>query len=87
MPPGYYYSCMSKKVINLLIYIVVLITACTSKQSENMENTNSDENLLREEVADHKIVIYQLFTRLFGNKKTTNKEYGTIQENGSINRQ
>ncbi|MBO9612242.1 MAG: alpha-amylase family protein [Dyadobacter sp.] len=29
-----------------------------------------------------KFVIYQLFTRLFGNRKTTNKVYGTIEENG-----
>lgn len=29
-----------------------------------------------------KIVIYQMMTRLFGNKNTTNKTYGTIEENG-----
>jgi glycosidase len=29
-----------------------------------------------------KFVIYQLFTRLFGNQNTTNKVYGTIEENG-----
>ena len=29
-----------------------------------------------------KVVVYQLMTRLFGNKKTTNKSYGTIEENG-----
>ncbi|CAG5004344.1 Alpha-1,4-glucan:maltose-1-phosphate maltosyltransferase [Dyadobacter sp. CECT 9275] len=30
-----------------------------------------------------KLVIYQIFTRLFGNRNTTNKVYGTIDENGS----
>ena len=30
-----------------------------------------------------KFVIYQIFTRLFGNQNTTNKIYGTIEENGS----
>jgi glycosidase len=30
----------------------------------------------------HKIVIYQVFTRLFGNTNTTNKPWGTIEENG-----
>ncbi len=30
----------------------------------------------------HKIVVYQVFTRLFGNEKTTNKPWGTIEENG-----
>ena len=29
-----------------------------------------------------KIVIYQLLPRLFGNKKTTNTPYGTLEENG-----
>ena len=30
-----------------------------------------------------KPVIYQVFTRLFGNRNTTNKEWGTQEENGS----
>jgi glycosidase len=29
-----------------------------------------------------KAVIYQVFTRLFGNRNTTNKEWGTIEQNG-----
>ena len=29
-----------------------------------------------------KPVVYQVFTRLFGNKNTTNKPWGTIEENG-----
>ncbi|MCE1198167.1 MAG: alpha-amylase family protein [Marinilabiliales bacterium] len=32
--------------------------------------------------ANHKMVIYQVFTRLFGNQKTLNKPWGTIEENG-----
>ncbi|MEJ1223224.1 alpha-amylase family glycosyl hydrolase [Sediminicola sp. 1XM1-17] len=31
---------------------------------------------------DKKEVVYQVFTRLFGNTNTTNKPWGTIQENG-----
>lgn len=30
-----------------------------------------------------KVIIYQVFTRLFGNRNTTRKEWGTIAENGS----
>lgn len=30
-----------------------------------------------------KFIIYQIFTRLFGNQNTTNKFYGTLEENGS----
>ena len=29
-----------------------------------------------------KVVVYQVITRLFGNTKTTNKKWGTIEENG-----
>lgn len=31
---------------------------------------------------DKKIVVYQVFTRLFGNTNTTNQPWGTIEENG-----
>ncbi|MCE7064419.1 alpha-amylase family protein [Dyadobacter sp. CY326] len=34
------------------------------------------------EVNKDKFVIYQIFTRLFGNQNTTNKFYGSIAENG-----
>jgi glycosidase len=47
-----------------------------------MQTDTNDENLLKEEVKNHKLVVYQMFTRLFGNTKTTNKPYGTIEENG-----
>ncbi|GGB90631.1 alpha-amylase family protein [Dyadobacter sediminis] len=30
-----------------------------------------------------KFIIYQIFTRLFGNQNTTNKFYGTLEENGA----
>ena len=32
---------------------------------------------------NNKILIYQIFTRLFGNRNTTRKQWGTIAENGS----
>ena len=32
--------------------------------------------------SDQKQVVYQVFTRLFGNKNTNNKPWGTIEENG-----
>ncbi len=41
-----------------------------------------DPNTTDEEVKDNKLVIYQMMTRLFGNKKALNKTYGTLQENG-----
>ena len=41
-----------------------------------------DPNTTAEVPQDHKLVIYQLMTRLFGNKVALNKPYGTIGENG-----
>jgi len=32
--------------------------------------------------SEKKLVIYQMMTRLFGNQTTTNKAYGTLEENG-----
>ncbi|RZL52696.1 MAG: alpha-amylase, partial [Pedobacter sp.] len=36
-----------------------------------------------EQIENRKLVIYQAFVRHFGNKNTTNKFYGSIEENGS----
>ena len=33
-------------------------------------------------MASNKLIIYQIFTRLYGNRNTTRKEHGTIEENG-----
>ncbi|WP_051359667.1 alpha-amylase family protein [Adhaeribacter aquaticus] len=39
-------------------------------------------NTTEEEIIDNKIIIYQMMVRLFGNKNTTNKTHGTLEENG-----
>ena len=44
--------------------------------------TATDPNTTAEVPKDNKLVIYQLMTRLFGNKVALNKPYGTIAENG-----
>jgi glycosidase len=61
---------------NLLSFtlIFLLLFACQSK----------DEKIPSEMIptTSKKVVVYQMLTRLFSNKNTTNKPYGTIQENG-----
>ena len=42
----------------------------------------ADPNTTDETPKDNKLVIYQLMTRLFGNKVALNKPYGTLAENG-----
>ena len=57
--------------------ILLIIGACKNNQedlNEQKEVTIMEEN--------GKKIIYQVFTRLFGNTNTTNKPWGTIQENG-----
>lgn len=63
-----------KKLVPLVI--VVLLGSCTTPKEripDTMPATQSSSS---------KIVIYQVFTRLFGNTNTTNKKFGTLKENG-----
>ncbi len=66
------------KRINLVVVMcsAVSLTFAQKNPTALMEN--------KTEVASQpkKEVVYQVFTRLFGNKKTTNKPWGTIEENG-----
>ncbi|MBS7253221.1 alpha-amylase family protein [Flavobacterium branchiicola] len=55
--------------------VTLLFAAC--KTQDLKMNTSQKENH-----TDKKVVVYQVFTRLFGNKNTTNKPWGTIEENG-----
>ncbi|QIH39915.1 alpha-amylase [Flavobacterium sp. Sr18] len=57
------------------ISMVLFATACKTKDLK----MNVEQKQL---VKNKKEVVYQVFTRLFGNKNTTNKPWGTIEENG-----
>ncbi|CAN5430320.1 hypothetical protein BH23BAC1_BH23BAC1_18300 [soil metagenome] len=48
------------------------------------QNKEMSQNYLDEDInaPGEKMVIYQIMTRLFGNKFKTNREYGTREENG-----
>lgn len=56
---------------------------CTLSATVAQNNKNAPM-MKKVEVVEkpQKYVVYQVFTRLFGNKKTTNKPWGTIEENG-----
>ncbi|MDP3680500.1 MAG: alpha-amylase family protein [Flavobacterium sp.] len=66
---------MKKITIVAGISVVLLATACKTKDLK----MNAEQ---KELVSNKKEVVYQVFTRLFGNKNTTNKPWGTIEENG-----
>ena len=67
---------MIKKItIVASISLLILATACKTKAIK-MDTEK------KEKISEKKEVVYQVFTRLFGNKNTTNKPWGTIEENG-----
>lgn len=70
-----------KKKLFLTAALVTGLLSCSPKKDIPMLDTN-DENLLKEEVTDNKLTIYQVFTRLLTNTKHVNKKYGTLEENG-----
>ena len=54
--------------------MAISMTFARTLPSMNVENLDT--------IKPKKVVVYQVFTRLFGNKNTTNKPWGTIEENG-----
>jgi glycosidase len=60
-----------KKIILIVILGLSLNAIAQNKKKSMIQNTTKN-----------KTVVYQVFTRLFGNKNNTNKPWGTIQENG-----
>ena len=55
--------------------LLLLASGCKTKDLK----MNTVQN---ESIGSKKEVVYQVFTRLFGNKNTTNKPWGTVEENG-----
>ncbi|KIQ22181.1 alpha-amylase [Flavobacterium sp. MEB061] len=66
---------INKRILVAGMAATMLFSAC--KTNDLRMNTANEEN-----TTNKKIVVYQVFTRLFGNKNTTNKPWGTIEENG-----
>lgn len=67
---------MNKKAITLFSLIAILTIGCNKKEKQEEQQQEVMENTKKKEV------VYQVFTRLFGNTNTTNKPWGTIEENG-----
>ena len=65
---------MRKTIIIGLVLAMTVFQNCDRKKHKTMR-ANIDSK-------SKKAVVYQVFTRLFGNTNTTNKPWGTIEENG-----
>ncbi|MDT8415357.1 MAG: alpha-amylase family protein [Flavobacteriaceae bacterium] len=66
---------MRKFQIMTFSVLIALFSACKQKTETKTAEKPMDLN-------GGKVVIYQVFTRLFGNQNTKNKPWGTIEENG-----
>ena len=53
-----------------------------NKQGDNQISTHTNQHESSDSLNLGKPVVYQLFTRLYGNKNTANVPWGTIDENG-----
>jgi glycosidase len=63
-----------KKILWLASAISVAVIGCSQSASKKQIDAA--------QAGQGKPVIYQIFTRLYGNKNSTNKPWGTIEENG-----
>ncbi|WNH09418.1 alpha-amylase family glycosyl hydrolase [Thalassobellus suaedae] len=63
----------------IIIAVIITFAFCINCKEKQELNTHSKNLTI---VKNRKKVVYQVFTRLFGNTNTTNKPWGTIKENG-----
>jgi glycosidase len=63
------------KTFTCLALLVLSFWGCTRPKEQMPAENNMQKS-------SNKIVIYQMMTRLFGNKVSRNKMYGTLEENG-----
>lgn len=61
----------------ILIMVCMVLFSC-----KNETNSTLNPNMVQNKEMKKKEVVYQVFTRLFGNTNTTNKPWGTLEENG-----
>ncbi len=64
---------MKKVAYSILGVCIMMLSNCKKMEKDSVIQSNE---------VKHKQVVYQVFTRLFGNTNTTNKPWGTIEENG-----
>ena len=67
-----------------LSVLAALLLGCNPSPTSTEDNVSASHQQPQPQAAlpAGKPVVYQVFTRLFGNKNTTNKPWGTLEENG-----
>lgn len=73
---------MMTRTLTTLLLAGVLCTVISTGCSPSEEQSKTDQTDSVQNNYNNKLVVYQVFTRLFGNTKTQNITYGTREENG-----
>ncbi len=90
------YRCLSKFIdhsnLKNVVSSILLVSSLASCSGDNnkpeinsvstSEHPSAEQHISNEMNKGGKPVVYQVFTRLFGNKNANNKPWGTIAENG-----
>ncbi len=71
-----------KNIFFILLVYQTLFISCKNMNTDSNQLDDERNFLLKEDIKDNKLIIYQLLPRLFGNRQTKNKTWGTIEENG-----
>ena len=70
------------KSLQIVVFLSVMLSMNSCNKQVKQETEAKPQPKEIEKVMKNKEVVYQVFTRLFGNTNTTNKPWGTIEENG-----
>src|SRR5476651_353559 len=74
---------LNRKIRKVFCIIIVPIVIGTMPEKLFSQSKRSAQSTKMEQPQPgNKLIIYQLLPRLFGNTKTLNKTYGSIEENG-----
>ncbi len=71
---------MKTKTTYIIAFLLLTFLACKNESKE--KTTLTDKTVEKMPKIKKKEVVYQVFTRLFGNTNTNNKPWGTLEENG-----
>ena len=66
----------------LTIICCIALISCKQDNNETTDSKSTAPAEVNTATKESKKVVYQVFTRLFGNTNTTNRPWGTLEENG-----
>jgi glycosidase len=72
---------MRLRYFTTLILVTTIFLSCKNENKTKLINSELKVNSVQQNMKK-KEVVYQVFTRLFGNTNTNNKPWGTLEENG-----